>query len=400
MWQVYIKELIELLRDKKTLFFIIALPLVIFPVIFGFMGFLGAKAAISHSEKQVRYVIVNADAAPDFAEVLFYHNDFEYIDLPLTDEASYRQAIQSDKVDMVIVVDDNFASRNATAQPSTWQLFYNGANIIAGSRLKFDDALQRYVERLQQQQWQQFGVDLNTFEVFKQPIDIEEYDTADDRESLGEKIGGFIPYLLIPLCLTGAMYPAIDLGAGEKERGTIETLLLTPTSRFSLVMGKFLCIFTTAIMTAVITLLSMLLWSFIVGNVMSVAEVENVLSAISITDFIMVLLLLMPICAIFAALLLAISIYASSYKEAQNYMGPLTILVIFPVIVGMTPGIVLNNTWALVPVANVALAMKELLKGTMDYALLVPIFLSTGVFAVASICFCVYWFNKESVLFR
>ncbi|QBY05832.1 ABC transporter permease [Thalassotalea sp. HSM 43] len=400
MWQVFIKELIELLRDKKTLFFIIALPLVIFPVIFALMGFLGAKAAITQSEKIVKYVIVNEEAAPDFANVLFYHNDFKKVDVEVSDEASYIKAIKDEQVDLVIVLDPEFNKHQNASEKSTWKIFFNGSKVIGGSRIKLEDAMDRYAEDLQQEMFSQLGLSREQFDVFKQPIVLEEVDTADERESFGEQLGGFIPYLLIPLCLTGAMYPAIDVGAGEKERGTIETLLLTPVSRFSLVFGKFLCILTTAIMTAVITILSMVFWTFLVGRVFSVDEVAQVLAAVGFFEFIMVILLLIPVCSIFAALLLAISIYASSYKEAQNYMGPLTVLVIFPVIVGMTPGINLDGVWALVPISNVALAIKELLKGTMDFAYMVPIFASTGIFAFASLAFCVYWFNKESVLFR
>ncbi|WNC67168.1 ABC transporter permease [Thalassotalea nanhaiensis] len=400
MWQVFIKELIELLRDRKTLFFIIALPMVIFPVVFGVMGFLGTKAAISEQEKVIRYVLVNESVAPEFATSLFYHSDFKSMKVEVENEEDIIEKIKADELDLVIVLNKDFKAQYSNSVPSVWKIYFNGSNLIGGTKRKVEEALATFSETLQKEMLVNLGFDEEQFEVFKKPIEIEEIDTADERESFGEQLGGFIPYLLIPLCLTGAMYPAIDLGAGEKERGTIETLLLTPVSRFALVIGKFLCIFTTAIMTAMITIFSMVFWTFIVGKVFDVKEVSEVLAAVGWFEYSLIVLLLAPVAAIFSATLLAISIYASSYKEAQNYMGPMSIFVIFPVIVGMTPGISLNATWALVPVSNVALAIKELLKGTIDYSLLVPIFASTGVFAFISILFCVYWFNKESVLFR
>ncbi|KGJ98727.1 ABC transporter permease [Thalassotalea sp. ND16A] len=400
MWQVYIKELIELLRDKKTLFFIVALPMVIFPVLFGLMGFLGAKAAVSEQEKVIRYLLVNESAAPEFASNLFYHNDFKPVKLKLETEAEIIEAIKANKLDLVIVLNKDFKTQFDNSETSVWKAYFNGANLIGGIKFKMQNALAKFNEDLQLQIFTNMGFDQAQFAAFKKPVDIEQFDTADERESFGEKIGGLIPYILIPLCLTGAMYPAIDLGAGEKERGTIETLLLTPISRFSLVIGKFLCITTTAVMTALITIFSMVFWSFIVGQLLDVKVVSEILGSVGILDYGLIVLLLIPVSAIFAATLLAISIYASSYKEAQNYMGPLSILVIFPVIVGMTPGVSLNLTWSLVPIANVSLAIKELLKGTIDYSLLIPIFASTGFFALISILFCVHWFNKESVLFR
>ncbi|TRX56981.1 ABC transporter permease [Thalassomonas sp. M1454] len=400
MWLVYIKELIELLRDRKTLFFIIALPMVIFPVVFGLIGFLGSSAAMKEQDKVIRYVIVNGSVAPEFASKLFYHSDFKEVTLELNNEEAITQAIQEDKIDLVIELNKDFKVQFGNSEVSNWKIYFNGSNLFGGTKNKVEEVLQSYVDDLQKQTYVASGFDEAQFEVFKKPIEVEEVDTADDRESFGEQLGGFIPYILIPLCLTGAMYPAIDLGAGEKERGTIETLLLTPVSRLALVLGKFMCITTTAIMTALITIFSMIFWSFIIGQLLDVSAVSEILKAVSWVDYGLIVLLLVPISAIFAATLLAISIYASSYKEAQNYMGPLSIFVIFPVIVAMTPGIALTFGWSLVPVANVALAIKELLKGTIDYNFLVPIFASTGGFALVSILFCVYWFNKESVLFR
>ncbi|WP_371189246.1 ABC transporter permease [Thalassotalea maritima] len=400
MWQVFIKELVELLRDKKTLFFIIALPLFIFPVIFALMGFLSAKVAISEHEKVVRYVIVNKHAVNDFAESLFYHSDFKEVEASLTNEQDYKDAIKNDQLDLVIVFNDEFAKNIASGKQSTWQIYLNGSKVIGGARGKLEEVLAEYVDSLQRTQFEELGQTDAQFLAFKKPIVLQEIDTAEQRESVGEKLGGLIPYLLIPLCLTGAMYPAIDVGAGEKERGTIETLLLTPVSRYHLVLGKFLCILTTAIMTAMITMLSMVLWTFLFGQILSVEQISQVLGSVGAFEYLMVVLLLLPVCAIFSALLLAISIYASSYKEAQNYMGPLTIIGILPVIVGMMPGMKLDATWALVPISNVALAIKELFKGTLDMAYLFPIFASTGIIALISIVFCVHWFNRESVLFR
>ncbi len=400
MWQVFIKELIELLRDRKTLFFIIALPMVIFPVVFGVIGYLGAKSAIKEHDKVIRYVLVNGHAAPEFATKLFYHSDFKEALLGFDDEEEIKEAIQGDKVDLVIVIDEAYQQQRIDKQTSKWQVYYSGSSLFGATRHKVDEVFKEFAETLQKQVFAEEGLSEEQFEVFKKPIVYEEIDTANERESFGEQLGGFIPYILIPLCLTGAMYPAIDLGAGEKERGTIETLLLTPVSRLSLVLGKFMCICTTAIMTALITIFSMVFWSFIIGKLFDVQAVSEILAAVGLVEYGLIILLLLPISAIFSATLLAISIYAKSYKEAQNYMGPMSIFVIFPVIVGMTPGISLTYNWAIVPVSNVALAIKELLKGTLDYALLVPLFASTVFFALISIIFCVYWFNKEEVLFR
>jgi sodium transport system permease protein len=124
------------------------------------------------------------------------------------------------------------------------------------------------------------------------------------------------------------------------------------------------------------------------------------MSTLGVADLLLILMMLIPLSAIFAALLLSLSIYARSFKEAQNYIGPLSMMVFMPLIVALMPGVELTWAMAMLPIANVALAIKELIKGTMDVGMLVVIFGSTVVIAGAMLAFCVSWFQKEKVLFR
>lgn len=400
MWQVYTKELLELVRDKKTLFFIIALPLLIFPVIFGVMGTVVANAAIEEQQKVLRYSIVNEQQALEFAEMLFFHRDFSKVDIELANESEIFQAIQSQQLDVVIKVGQSHQEVLSSFEQDTWQVYFNGASQLSAVKQKVDKVFDRYVSKIRAERLNTLTITPHQLELVNKPVLLSVVDTANERESFGEQVGGLLPYLLIVLCLTGAMYPAIDIGAGEKERGTLETLLLTPISRFSIVMGKFLIVMTTGIVTALIAVFSLVLWSFIIGELAGIEVVKRILTSVSGGDLALILLMLMPVSAIFAALLLAISIYARSFKEAQNYMGPMSMLGFFPVMVAMLPGIELNAKWALVPISNVALAIKEILKGTIDYSMLIYILASSVVFALISIVFCVHWFNKETVLFR
>ena len=219
MWQIFIKELIELLRDRKTLFFIIALPLVIFPVVFGAVGLLGSKAAMNEQDKVIRYLLINGDVAPDFATRLFYHNDFKEMTMELTDSDAIRAAIKNDELDLVIELNENFKAKFSKSEVSAWNIYFNGANLLAATKHKVEDVLKEYVDDLQKELFERFGLDGGQFKVFKKPIEVVEFDTADDRESFGEQLGGFIPYILIPLCLTGAMYPAHRSGGGGKRAG-------------------------------------------------------------------------------------------------------------------------------------------------------------------------------------
>ena len=200
------------------------------------------------------------------------------------------------------------------------------------------------------------------------------------------------PYAQIPW--------GMSIGAGEKERGTLETLLISPIDRNKIVMGKFLTIAFAGTMTALLTVTSMVVWGLVLSQGMAIKFVADFMAQIAMHDFLLIFLMLVPVVAIFAAVLLSISIYAKSFKEAQSYMGPMSILVVVPIMLALLPGVELKGVWAWVPITNVSLALKELVKGTMDYYQLFAIFGSTVIIAGALCAFCVYWFNQEKVLFR
>ncbi|WP_397471613.1 ABC transporter permease [Rheinheimera sp.] len=400
MWQVYFKELTELMRDRKTLIFVILLPIFIFPVIFGVMGLVLSSTTSKAMQEEHRYVIVNAEQAPEFRDAMFYHKNFKQVQTEKTAEADLVAAIRNDEFDVAIIIPADFSVKRQAVEQVQWQIIYNQSSQFDFMYRYFTDMLATYNEQLQRETLNQLNVDPQKLAAIIKPVDVKKVDTADKRENIGEKFGAVIAYILVPLCLLGASYPAIDMGAGEKERGTLETLLICPISRISIVLGKFLTVLTTGLLGAMITVGSFGIWGAIIGSFAGMAVVQEAMSAIAITELILIFSLLLPISAVFAALLLAISIYARTFKEAQNYISPLSVLIFVPLVAAMMPGVELNAKTALVPVMNVALAIKELIKGTADYMMLALIFGSTLLLAAAAIGFCVHWFQQEKVLFR
>jgi sodium transport system permease protein len=400
MWQVYFKELTELMRDKKTLIFVILLPIFIFPVIFGVMGLVLSSTTSKAMQEEHRYVIINAEQAPEFSDAMFYHKNFKQVQTEKTAEADLVAAIRNDEFDVAIIIPADFSVKRQAVEQVQWQIIYNQSSQFDFMYRYFTEMLATYNEKLQRETSNQLNVDPQKLAAIIKPVDVQKVDTADKRENIGEKFGAVIAYILVPLCLLGASYPAIDMGAGEKERGTLETLLICPISRISIVLGKFLTVLTTGLVGAMITVGSFGIWGAIIGSFAGMAVVQEAMSAIAITELILIFSLLLPISAVFAALLLAISIYARTFKEAQNYISPLSVLIFVPLVAAMMPGVELNAKTALVPVMNVALAIKELIKGTADYMMLALIFGSTLLLAAAAIGFCVHWFQQEKVLFR
>ena len=400
MWQVYQKELLELMRDKKTLMFVVLLPLLIFPLLFGLMGLVMSNVSRQAAAEEHRYVIIHAERAPAFADALFYHKNFKKVTTDLTDADDLKQAIRDDKFDVAIVIPADFNADASNLNQSKWQLIHNSSSQLDMISKHFNDLLKTFSKTLQQNKLASLGVARENVAAVLEPVAVERINTAENRENIGEKIGGFIAYLLVPLVLAGASYPAMDIGAGEKERGTLETLLICPISRTAIVLGKFFTVLTTGLVSAALTVISFGGWGYLIGSMAGVDVVAKTMETLGFIDLTLILALLLPLSAIFAALLLSLSIYARSYKEAQNYIGPVTMLVFMPLVVAILPGVELNWKTAMVPVLNVALSIKELVKGTIDYLLLAAVLGSTLLIAVAAIAFCVSWFQKEKVLFR
>ena len=398
MWMIFRKEWKELLRDRKTLFFMIALPMLLFPLIFGAIIFFTANAVKDAESKVLNYAIVGAEYSTQISQALADAPDkFKRIEIDAN--ADYAVLIKDKTVDFVLVIPAEFGTNVLDNGPQKIALYLNDAGLNMVYR-RVNEIVSDLSDQVQQDSFARLGLSETQQQGLLEPVSLERKNVADERENWGEKIGGMLPYMIFILCLQGAMAPAADLGAGEKERGTLETLLISPMERYKLVMGKFLTIGFAGVTSALITVASLALWGLVLSQGLAIAKVAEFMAMIGWIDFVLIFLMLIPVVAIFAAVLLSLSIYARSFKEAQSYMGSLIIFVLLPVIIALTPGVKLEGHWVWVPLTNVALAMKELVKGTMDYFALIGIFTSTAVIAVALIAFCIHWFNKEKVLFR
>jgi len=402
MFEVYKKELKELLRDKKTLMFVVLLPVLIFPVIFAIVAFIGTQAALDADQKVNKYVIINGEYAQEFTDKVFYHKSFELYKGSKTFNTieELKAGVTAGDIDMGIYLPSNAVKTLDSGEQSKWQVVFNDAKSINFLFDRVKELAQEYSDVLQAEKLKSFGIEEYAHKSILNPIEVVKVDTADKRENLGEKIGAYLPYLLIPLVLMGATYPAIDLGAGEKERGTLETLLLTPITRTELVLGKFITLLTTSIASTTITVVSMGCWVAVALAFADLDFIKTAFSTLAVTDLLMIFVLLLPLAAIFSSLALAISIYARTFKEAQNYMAPLSMGVFFPIIISIMPNMELTAKTAFIPVTNVALAIKDIIKGTVDYTFVGLIFLATVLIAGALLAFCVKWFNREDVLFR
>ncbi len=390
---VFAKELREVLRDRKTLIFMCVLPVALIPLLASVSVKFVTEANEKARTETLEYAVYHQERMPELLHGFDDVTGFARVDgIAQTEIAA---AIEDERIDFALVIPEP-----PEVGAAHIELHYNTASQTSKIDDRVEEIVDAYAKKVQTDALTQLG--LTTAEAREgilTPVVVDTHSTADMREVIGEAAGGLLPYLFIIFCFLGCLYPAIDLAAGEKERGTLETLLLAPVPRVQLVIGKFLVVFVAGVTAAVLAIVGMGAWLLSEGQELRGALGE-VVNSVSTLDLVLIGAMLIPTAAIFAAMLLSISIYAKSFKEAQSYTAPLNMIVILPVALAMMPGVELDGTWAMVPLTNTSLAIKELIKGTMDYTLLVLILASTTILAGLLLGFCTWWFRREDVLFR
>ncbi|MCA9736146.1 MAG: ABC transporter permease, partial [Gemmatimonadetes bacterium] len=232
---------------------------------------------------------------------------------------------------------------------------------------------------------------------FADPIHVADSSVALPEEVGGYALGRFLPMLLIVITLLGTFYPAIDLAAGEKERGTLETLLTAPVPSREIVTGKFLTVAAVGVVAAGLNLLSMLL-TFQTG-LFQFAGALDIEFSVPLDRLIVIFLTLIPLAVFFGSLFLGVAVRARSFKEAQNALTPIYMIALMPALLPLFPGIEFTPAMAVAPIAGVALFFRELMGGNAPVLLGLVAVGSTAVYAWAALAFAAASFGSEDVLF-
>jgi sodium transport system permease protein len=394
---VYRKELIDSLRDQRTLISMIAVPLLLVPLLTIGLLVVMVRQVGEASEEVPKVMILGGEDSPN---VLAELENLQGVKI-VPENSAYAEEISNKQIRAAVEIPPGFDAKLAAGEPMSVKIYMYQGELKSGfgaNRLEkfFRDLRDRAIrERLEAS---------HLPESIVRPFDIKQQNVASREKVGGALIGGLVPYFIILLCLTGAMYPAMDLTAGEKERGTIETILCSPVSRTHLVLGKFLMVLTASVATGVLSVISMTV-SFGVGKklLQGVANgAADTILQITMTGkaVISVFTMVLPLAVLFSAALLAIALFAKSYKEAQSYISPLMIVVVLPAVAAVLPGVELNAALALVPVLNTSLISKEIMTGTYHWKYIVLIFASSCIYAAGAIAIAVKLFQREDVLFR
>jgi ABC-2 type transport system permease protein/sodium transport system permease protein len=232
---------------------------------------------------------------------------------------------------------------------------------------------------------------------FVSPIQLLQFNVATQAEVEGWFAGLLIPPILILLTITGTVYPAIDLTAGERERGTLETLMVAPVPTVDLIAGKFIVVALIGVMSAALNLLAF-------GGTMYLGGLSEMLTVgwklqVPLRVIPWILLALVPLATMFGAILLAVSSFARSFKEAQNYVMPVIMAAMLPALMSVLPGTELAGVNLIIPVANIVLLTRELFIGHIAPEAIATVLLSTSLYAFAAVVIAARLFGQEAVLF-
>ena len=395
---VYRKELTDSLRDRRTLISTLLVPLLLFPLLsvgFGALAFTLLKTA---EEETPKVMLLGGADSPGVLDALCAGKKIEMV--PATPD--WKDKIINKEIRAAIAIPDGFETSLAQQNPLTVEIYkYEGELKSSISAAAVEKNLKHYRDKVVEARLQADHVPSSVLT----PFLIKQNNVAPPEKVGGAAFGGIIGYMVILLCLTGGMYPAMDLTAGEKERGTMETILSSPIARFDLVMGKFFLVLTASLVTAALSVLSMGISFWGIQQLKAFDVTKNPDAAamqlqVKLPAVFSVFLMALPLAVLFSAGLITISLFAKSYKEAQSYISPLMILVILPAVAAMLPGVELTAKLALIPILNVSLLCKELVTGTYHWNFIALIFLSTCVYAAAALFLAVKMFQREDVLFR
>jgi sodium transport system permease protein len=291
--------------------------------------------------------------------------------------SDYATQIADKQVRAAVEIPRDFDAAVQRGEPATLRIYMYAGELRSGFAVtRLQNFFRDFRERTVRERLESRGLPPALVEPFR----VDEQNVAPPEKVSGTVFGGLIPYFVIVLCLVGAMYPAMDLTAGEKERGTMETILCSPVSRVHLVLGKFLMVLTASLASALLAMISMgFTFQAGLGLLENLEQFGGTALPLrfSLGAMAAVFLMVVPLAVLFSAALLAIALFAKSYKEAQSYLSPLTILIVLPAVISVLPGVELNAALSLVPVLNVSLVSKEIVAGTYHWNYILMILASS-----------------------
>jgi len=381
---IYRKEMLEMVRDRRTMFSMVLVPIIAMPLLFKVAGYFLTTSDKQAEAQAVVLAIPERLAMPGLEDAL-RAGGFQ---LQVSDDP--RAAVEKKKAAAAVV-----EAQSPTGDPLV-RLYVDRTRTASD---KASDKLRVALDSLKTEKVRAALAGSGVPVKVLTPFTVDRVDVAPKGKKGKMELGGMIGYIVVLLMFSGCMYPALDMTAGEKERRTLEILLAAPASRQEIVLGKILAASTAAFITAVLNVLS-LSYAFSSGAIGK--DMHDALGNMQVDGRVIALVLLavLPTAVTAAAVMITISAFAKSFKEGQSYLTPLMMLVVFPAIVGLMPGVEASAGLMLLPVVNVSQLIKQVVSGEATAVNFGISFGSNLVYATIAFLVAVRIFQREDVLFR
>ena len=437
---IFARDMRDQLRDRRTLILIAVVPVLLYPLMG--MTIFQLSQFLRHEAAKVQVVGAAELSGIDWLPPLLGEQQFEptlfddpverknlqlvfneKVEDPKPDGMSpldaARQALADGRAQVVLYFPPGFGKQLELARRALMEraeiegvvdenglpgpeIFYNSANEKSRvAQLRVERALSRWRNDVMQTNLRAGHVPLNA----ARPFEVKPKDVSQKQQRQAALWSKILPFFLFLWALTGAFYPAVDVCAGEKERGTLETLLTSPAQRREIAWGKLLTVMTFSIFTALMNLGSLgLTGMFVLDqlNQMKALHGESMLSLPPLSALAWLAMALLPVAALFSALCLAFAAFARSTKEGQYYLMPLLVVIMPLMFLTMSPGIELTLGNSLIPVTGLVLLLRSVIEGQYMQALpfVLPVVGVTLVCCLLAIRWVEELFSRESVLFR
>lgn len=385
IWIVLKKELIDMFRDRKTIIMGIVIPLILYPILFGIMS-IGMDSQTKDVEKAVKIVIVdNGDTK--FGAYLKSRENLKQVEA-----SDGKEAINDGKAYVYLNIPSDIDKAIKEEKDINLEVLYD--KVSTKSQVAIDvvqNHIDNYSKEIVKERLEDRKININILT----PINIVATSVQVEENAFGKiMMSMLLPMMILMLSITAPITSALDLGAGEKERGTLEPLLTTQASRLSLLWGKFFAI----VIMGILGILSSMIGLIISGK--SAASLIGGILKLTPITLILITLIAIGVTMVFAALALAISMYARSFKEAQTYTAPLT----FVSFIGFVSYFIDVKNISLIsfniPLYNIVAVIKEMVLGIINPLHIIIVFAWIIVYVVVSILFARYVFGREDAIFR
>lgn len=393
------KELKRVFGDKKMVFSLFILPIILIAGIYGMMFFLVDKQKSSINEHVSEVFVQNM---PDnFSELMLKHTECNINVIPAGESAdTYKDKLLDGTYDLVVVFPENFyenfKNADATSALPDIKTFYNPSEDNSGeARTRFTETyLEEYKQLLLNER---FG-SLNYAMVFSVDADNPDMIVQDDGKATGKILGTIIPYLITILIFGGAMGLGVDTIAGEKERGTIANLLISPIKRVDIIMGKIAALAIVSVLSAGVYVISFIGSAVVLSKKSGMGEMFSRLSlnftSVQIVQFVV---LLLGLVLLYVGIIGFVSLMAKNIKEAQSFIMPVYIIVMFAGMITMYSGDVTSGSY-MIPVYNTSAAFKGIFERTITMNQYLTSTIITYAFAGVMVCLMAKAMNSEKIM--